>query len=89
MPAGTTRPRKSPAERAQLDLDAAIKRRDAAQKKVDKLSEGLEPARQELRQSAALVDYLSKNPLLPGNEPEEGEEEVFDVEQAPASLDEE
>lgn len=61
------RPRKSPAQRAQMDLDAAIKRRDAAQAKVDKLEAGLAPARQELDESVALADYLSKNPLLPQN----------------------
>lgn len=61
----TKRPRKSPAERAQLDLDAAVKRRDQAQKKYDKLAGAVEPAKQELKQATALVDYLSKNPLLP------------------------
>lgn len=66
-PTATTRPRKSPAERAQLDLDAAIKRRDSAQARVDKLRTGLAPAEQDLQEATALADYLSKNPLLPQN----------------------
>lgn len=73
----TKRPRKSPADRAQADLDAAIKRRDAAQRKYDKLSGAVEPAKAELQQASSLVDYLSKNPLLPqqDNFPESAQEE--------------
>lgn len=60
----TKRPRKTAAERAQLDLDAAIKRRDAATAKLAKVEPTIAELRAEVEQTTALVTYLQQNPLL-------------------------
>lgn len=59
------RPRKTRAEKAVAELDAAIKTRDLAQKKLDKLKEGLQPAQAAFDESEALVAFLQQNPALP------------------------
>lgn len=64
----TKRPRKTAAERAQLDLDAAIKRRDAAVAKLAKVEPTIVELKAEVEQSNSLVTYLSQNPLLQANE---------------------
>jgi hypothetical protein len=70
--AGTKRPRKSKAEKAQADYDAAVKTRDLAAKKLAKLQEGVAPAQEAYEASERRVAYLGQNPDLPsgvGQEP--------------------
>lgn len=59
------RPRKTRAEKAVAELDAAIKTRDAAQKRLDKLKEGMAPAQSAFDEAEALVTFLQQNPALP------------------------
>lgn len=61
----TKRPRKSAEEKALADLDAALKTRDLAKKKLDKLKEGVEPAQAAFDKAAARVRFLQQNPDLP------------------------
>lgn len=61
----TLRPRKTAAEKAQADYEAAVKTRDLAQKKRDKLAEGLQPAEEAFAAAQRRVDYLALNPDLP------------------------
>jgi peptidoglycan hydrolase CwlO-like protein len=63
----TKRPRKSPAERAQADYDAATKSLTTAQAKLAKLQEGVAPAQAEVDRLQARVTYLGQNPDLPGS----------------------
>lgn len=60
-----TRPRKSLAEKAVAELDAAEKLRNSAQAKFDKLSKGVEPAKEALAHAEARVRFLQQNPDLP------------------------
>jgi hypothetical protein len=79
----TKRPRKSAEEKALADLNAAIKTRDQAQRKLDKLKETLQPAQSAFDKAQARVLFLSMNPDLPegaGEAAQETEEE--DVESA-------
>lgn len=62
-----TRARKTPEQRAVADLDAAIKTRDLAQKKLDKLKEGVEPAQAAFDHAEQRVQFLSQNPDLPAD----------------------
>lgn len=64
-PVATKRPRKTRAEKAVAELDAAIKTRDLAQKKLDKLKEGLQPAQAAFDFAEAEVQFLQQNPALP------------------------
>lgn len=65
-PAGKgTRPRKSAAEKAQIELDAATKHRDTIATKLEKAKPAVVALEAELQQANQLVDYLAKNPLLP------------------------
>jgi len=61
----TKRPRKSAAEKAQADYDAAVKTRDLAQKKLAKLQEGVAPAQEAFDAAERRVAYLGQNPDLP------------------------
>lgn len=61
----TKRPRKSAAERAQADYDAAVKTRDLAQRKLAKLQEGVAPAQEAFDAAERRVTYLGQNPDLP------------------------
>lgn len=61
----TKRPRKSAAERAQADYDAAVKTRDLAQRKLTKLQEGVAPAQEAFDAAERRVAYLGQNPDLP------------------------
>jgi hypothetical protein len=68
-PAGAgSRPRKSPAERAQADYDAAVKSRDVAQRKLTKLQEGVAPAQEAFDAAERRVAYLGQNPDLPAQD---------------------
>lgn len=64
-PAATKRPRKSAEEKALADLEAAIKTRDLAQKKFEKLQEGVKPAQEAFAKAEARVLFLQQNPDLP------------------------
>jgi hypothetical protein len=59
------RPRKSAAEKAQADYDAAVKTRDVAQRKLAKLQEGVAPAQEAFDAAERRVSYLGQNPDLP------------------------
>lgn len=63
----TKRPRKSAAEKAQADYDAAVKTRDAAQRKLAKLQEGVAPAQEAFDAAERRVAYLGQNPDLPNS----------------------
>lgn len=64
-PATTKRPRKSAEQKAIAELDAAIKTRDAAKTKLDKLKEGLAPSQTAFDKAEARVQFLQQNPDLP------------------------
>lgn len=68
----TKRPRKSAAEKAQADYDAAVKTRDIAKRKLDKLKQGVEPAQADYDAAERRVNYLGQNPDLP---PQPGQDE--------------
>jgi hypothetical protein len=61
----TKRPRKTAAERAQADYDAAIKRQSVAQSKLDKVSATIDDLRAEVKLADAEVNFRSQNPALP------------------------
>lgn len=61
----TKRPRKSAAERAQFDLDAAVKRQTSAREKLAKAEASIESLRAEAAQADAEVNFRSQNPALP------------------------
>lgn len=69
-----TRPRKSAAEKAQADYDAAVKTRDVAQRKLAKLQEGVAPAQEAFDLADRRVKFLAQNPDLPAQPETEGEE---------------
>ena len=80
----TKRPRKTRAEKAVAELDAAIKTRDAAQKRLTKLQEGVAPAQAAFDIAEAEVRFLQQNPALPEDrravaEPEDPEGEQTEV----------
>jgi hypothetical protein len=64
-----TRQRKTPAERAQLDYDKAVKQRDAAQAKLTKAQESIDSLSAEVDMATRYVDYASRNPNLPAQSP--------------------
>lgn len=85
-----TRTRKSPEQKAVAELDAAIKTRDLAAKKLDKLKLGMAPAQTAFDHAEARVAFLSQNPDLPEDrratpaaQPENDEAPVDDSAQAP------
>ena len=65
-PTQGTRPRKSAAEKAQADLDRAQKAVDKNQEAVSKYETALAESNQRLAESQAYLDYVSRNPALPG-----------------------
>lgn len=76
------RPRKNAAEKAQADYDAAVKTRDAAQRKLEKLQQGVAPAQEAYNSAARRVEYLAQNPDLPVAASTESDEPMQEV--APA-----
>lgn len=64
----TTRPRKTAAQKAQTDLDAAVKSRDAVKAKLEKAEPAVITLRSELEQAERLVNFLAGNPLLESNQ---------------------
>ena len=62
-----TRTRRSPADIAAADLDAADKRVKRASDKVTSLTAELERAKAEETRARAFRDYAAKNPDLPEN----------------------
>lgn len=60
-----TRVRRSPAERAQADLDKAQKAVDKATARVQKLGQDLTEAQGEQNRSQKFLDYAKANPDLP------------------------
>jgi hypothetical protein len=76
---GTKRPRKSAAERAQADYDAAVKTRDVAQRKLTKLQEGVAPAQEAFDAAERRVAYLGQNPDLPSGVGQQTVQEPSDV----------
>lgn len=65
----TKRPRKSASERAQADLDAAMKRRDSAVAKLSKAEQSISSLRAEAEQAEREVSFRSQNPALPQTAP--------------------
>lgn len=61
-----SRPRKSPAEKAQAVFDAAEKRVQKAEKRLAALKADLDPAEKEVKAAKAARDYASQHPDMPG-----------------------
>jgi hypothetical protein len=61
----TTRPRKSPAERAQLDYDKALKAHEKAVERRDKIKADIDEADSEVSRTKRYLDFARMNPDLP------------------------
>jgi hypothetical protein len=74
-----TRPRKTAAEKAQIEFDKSTARLAKAGEAVTKAQEAVETAKVELAEAQAQHDYVSRNPALPPQAAtEEGTQPVED-----------
>jgi hypothetical protein len=69
----TTRQRRDPAQRAQADYDKAVKAHEKAQDRLQKLQDGINDASAEVERTQRYLDYASRNPDLPAQEPADEE----------------
>jgi hypothetical protein len=68
--AKTTRPRKSPAERAQADFDKAQRTVERANERLQKANEEATRAQEEVDRANRYLAYAQQNPDLPTAAPE-------------------
>jgi hypothetical protein len=81
-----TRPRKTPAERAQLDYDKAQKAYDKAVERRDKIAADIADAESEVSRTKRYLDFAKMNPDLPPQATEEAEDDATDVPEDASSI---